>query len=287
MLRLRINNSSISSFHRYLSVSSILSCEPPRQFNQDVPSFKPLNEQHKKKIEEDKKKLSWRTSIVNQPGSFRTNFRVFTSDEDSPSTVAALSQPIDLRPSAIKKWWGRYQTRKERYLQQFIPERHEILGNDLAAAHFIIYRKGKVKFVGDRDWMKMDSEEDEIVPLPNKYDPSYELEAIDCENMLLHYEGLENIRRLKKLRYLSFKNIKFFDDWCLDRISGSEFVKLEVLDVSGTAVTANGLQALYRIPSLKKLILDFPGNEDHQFNLTIAMLQDIMPNLEISSSEKI
>lgn len=92
--------------------------------------------------------------------------------------------------------------------------------------------------------MEIKEEEPEHIPLPIKYDPNYELEAIKCDNLTLYYEGLDNIRRLKKLKYLSFCNVKLFDDWSLDRISGSEFSSLETLDISGTSVTANGLQVI-------------------------------------------
>lgn len=198
-----------------------------------------------------------------------------------------LAQPLDFSPSGIKKWWKDYKIRKERFLQQFIPERHETLGNDLAAAHFLLFRKGKVKFVGQADWMEVNIEDRADIPLPNKYNPHFEIEAIKCDGMELYYEGLENLRRLKKLVYLSFKDVFTFDDWCLDRVSGSEFERLTVLDISGTSVTANGLQALYRIPSLRKLIVTHPEREDPQWNLTLAMLQDIIPELEVISSNKI
>lgn len=109
------------------------------------------------------------------------------------------------------------------------------------------------------------------------------IEALKCDNMELYYEGLENIRRLTKLKYLSFKNVKQFDDWCLDRVSGSEFSSLEMLDLSGTNITEKGLQALYRVPTLRKLILDSP-QRDSAWKLVIAMLQEIIPNLEIVDS---
>jgi len=98
--------------------------------------------------------------------------------------------------------------------------------------------------------------------------------------MELYYEGLENVRRLYKLKYLSFKNVKQFDDWCLDRVSGSEFDVLEVLDLSGTSITEKGLQALYRITSLRKLILEDP-DRNIGWKLTLAMLQEAIPKLEI------
>lgn len=116
--------------------------------------------------------------------------------------------------------------------------------------------------------------------MPDKFVPNMFLEAIDCEGMKLYYEGLENVRRLKKLRYISFKGVKMFDDWCLDRVSGSEFESLEVLNVSETQISERGLQALYRVPSLKRLIVDEP-NRNANWQLTLAMLQDILPQLQI------
>lgn len=168
--------------------------------------------------------------------------------------------------------------KKERFFQQYIPERHQILGNDLATAHFIVHRKGKVRFVGETKWVQMD--EDDDYKLPDRYVHGLFIEAIDCEGMNLFYEGLENFRRLRNLKKASFKGIKNFGDWCLDRVSGSEFENLEELDLSGTNVTHLGLQALYRIPTLKRLIIDNPYRNT-EWQLTVAMLQEIMPELEI------
>jgi hypothetical protein len=129
--------------------------------------------------------------------------------------------------------------------------------------------------------MEIEEEMPHEIPLPKNFDPNYEIEAIKCDNMTLYYEGLENLRRLKKLKFFSLRNVKLFDDWGMDRISGSEFDVLETLDISGTSVTANGLQALYRMPSLRKLIADEKPEENIAWYLTVAMLQDINPNLEI------
>lgn len=94
--------------------------------------------------------------------------------------------------------------------------------------------------------------------------------------MELFYEGLENIRRLMHLRFMSFHNVRTLDDWSLDRISGSDFPALQVLDVSGTAVTERGLTALYRLPTLRMLIVDDP-KVSLSYELTCAMLADLMP----------
>ena len=209
-----------------------------------------------------------------------SGFKLFMGEDEGQKTtetfVTKVVQPIDLRPSSLVKAWKDGKEKQERFLQQYSAERQNALGNDLAAAHFLVFREGKVKFVNEDRWIKSES----YNSLPDRYVQTMHLEAIDCEGMELYYEGLENLRRLKHLKFASFKNIKKFDDWCVDRISGGEFESLEVLDISGTQVTEKGLQALYRIPSLKKLILDDP-NRNTQWQLVIAMLQEIIPELEI------
>lgn len=115
-------------------------------------------------------------------------------------------------------------------------------------------------------------------------DPKYKIERLRCDNMELYYEGLENIRRLDDLKYLSFYNVKEFDDWCLDRVSGSEFPSLEVLDITKTKVTERGLQALYRLPTLKTIYMSAPKRTT-ACELVIALLEDIMPTLTVKEGE--
>lgn len=154
------------------------------------------------------------------------------------------------------------------------------MGNNLAAAHFIVHRGGRIRFEGEQNWTQKD--ENENYTLPNKYVHGLFVEHIDCEKMKprIYYEGLENIRRLEKLKTISFKGNKYYGDWCLDRTSGSEYENLERLDLSGTKVTHRGLQGLYRIPSLKELVIDNPFRNT-EWLLVIAMLQEIMPELKI------
>jgi len=246
----------------------------------DVPSSKPLSEERQTKLKESQETLKWRQKPGDKPGAWYTNFKLFMEDDNpevKETLVTRFQQPIDLRPSALKKWWNFQSEKKERFMQQFIPDRHKILGNDLAAAHFLVFRNAKVKFVGESEWRQMDENDD--YDLPSNYVDGMFVEAIDCEGVDIYYEGLENIQRLKSLRFLSFKNVKSFDDWCVDRVSGSEFERLEVLNLSGTQISERGLQALYRVPSLRKLIVD---EKPHiEWKLTLAMLQDINPGLQV------
>lgn len=140
------------------------------------------------------------------------------------------------------------------------------------------------RFTNQQVWTQQS--EDGTYSLPSRFDANWLVEAIRCDGMELYYEGLENIRRLTKLKFLSFHNVKPFDDWCMDRISGSEFDVLEVLDISGTKVTERGLQALYRLPTLRALIVD-DAQQSKAMELTCAMLEELMPNLKITNAEAV
>lgn len=122
--------------------------------------------------------------------------------------------------------------------------------------------------------------------MPDRFDPSWSVEAIRCDDMELYYEGLDNVRRLERLKFLSFHNVKTFDDWCLDRVSGSEFSSLEVLDISGTQVTERGLCALYRIPTLRVLIVDDP-QVNKTYELTCALLEELNPEIKITQAQEV
>lgn len=106
---------------------------------------------HQKKIEEAKKRLQWRTPYSEQPTFWNSKFSLFTSDK----TDLASADIIDFLQTKFDFSWKGMKERRERkrvkmagLMQQFIPERHAILGNDLAAAHFICFRQGSVKYVG-------------------------------------------------------------------------------------------------------------------------------------------
>lgn len=139
------------------------------------------------------------------------------------------------------------------------------------------------RFTKSPNWVKRD--EDHEYDLPSRFDPEWVIDAINCEGMELFYEGLQNIRRLYELKSFSLKNVKQFDDWCLDRLAGNQFDKLEELDISGTNITANGLVAIPKIRSLKVLILS-DIKRSTTFELSLLMLEDIMPGLEVREAEK-
>lgn len=179
----------------------------------------------------------------------------------------------------FKSWLNDFGDRKLKIQQQYLKERHNALGTDLAAAHFIVYRGGSVKFCGHNDWVTHGKEEYDD-NLPRRYDPKFYVEALDLSGTNIIYEGLVNIFNLKNLKWLSFKNCPYFDDWCLDRISGAYCDNLEYLDVSNTKVTDRGISAIYRMYKLNTLNVHNISSSA-TFKLTCLMLEDINPNIKI------
>lgn len=235
----------------------------------------------REEFEADKQALSWRKKTPEVDG-FESKLKLFGNDNQTSDYIVMMQKPMNLTAwlSAKKK----KKEQQERYMQQFVPERHNILGNDLASAHFVLYRGGAVKFLNMPGWIR--GNEDPEFNLPSKFDPKFKVEGLKCDNMMLYYEGLENLRWLQYLKFLSFHNVGTFDDWCLDRVSGSQLDQIEVLDISGTKCTHRGLSCLYRLNSLKLLIVD-DVKQSIEFELSCSMLQEVLPKLKIDSASAI
>ncbi|CAL8080370.1 unnamed protein product [Orchesella dallaii] len=220
-----------------------------------------------------------------EPVTHRTNTDV----------LCALQADIDMRPENIRRWYANAVIEEEMKSQAYNPKRNSILGNDLAAAHFVVFRKGKVKFLGQKEWVtayRKDAkpetpEEDlpvmafDLCTLPTKYDPRFRVEALDCTGVSLHYEGLANFENLRYVKWLSLRDSPYVDDWCMDKIARIFNETLEFLDLSGCKrVTDKGIGTFHRCKNLKAIVVD---NMTHLPDLEIvcAMLEDVNPNLEI------
>lgn len=203
-----------------------------------------------------------------------------TDDPEKPKNFiwfpTASPKTTDFSIGTFPKWLAHQKVQAAKYDQRFIPERHEVLGPDLATAHFIIRRGGRIKFKNNDHWIEQD--EKGKYDLPDTYNPCYHLEAIDVR-FDMHYEGLSNLCGLMRLKWLSLKNCKNVDDWGLDKIS-AEFPELEYLDISDCEkITERGLESLYRMFSLKKLIVT-NHYKSVAFELTCLLLEDCMPELK-------
>ncbi|XP_058119422.1 distal membrane-arm assembly complex protein 2 [Anopheles ziemanni] len=255
----------------------------PSKDNIEIGPKANLDPELEKQIESDKQRLQWRTPYSERPDSFYSAFKLFASENRNSELVEKMQQPINLAPAAILEWWQKRRANIEAHMQKFIPERHATLGDDIATAHFIVHRGGSVRFRGDTQWIKMD--DDDQYDLPRHHVPGMVLEEVRCDGMQLFYEGMENIQKLLRLKHLSFENVSLFDDWYLDRISGNTLPSLEKLNLRGTAITHRGLNCLYRLPSLKLLLVDDPEKDIH-WKLTVAMLEEWNPSLRVASSDQ-
>lgn len=226
-----------------------------------------------------KEDMQWRTPWHQKEGQYYSMLRTFYSEDNNSYVLKFLQQPINLTPAAIKNWWMKREEKKKIMLQQYIPERNQILGNELAAAHFIVYREGLVKFFGEESWVKKNELGE--YSLPKHYQDNMFLQAIDCTDMELYYEGLVNLRDLRQVEWLSLNGCEKLDDWAIDRISYQFRESLLYLDLRNMPlVTFRGLGALYKMDKLKILYVDdnFISSE---FEMTCLLLQELKPDLDI------
>lgn len=95
-----------------------------------------------RKVEESKKRLKWRP-LREREGSLWADGLRFLAPERTKAIFDALRHPMDQQSLKI-----RFQRRMEDanvMEQRFNPDRHRILGNDLATAHFVVSRGGQVR----------------------------------------------------------------------------------------------------------------------------------------------
>lgn len=99
--------------------------------------------------------------------------------------------------------------------------------------------------------------------------------GIDARYSLLGYEGLEQLRSCKNLKYLNASYARIFDNHCLTRLH-MVGETLEYLDLSGSSVNVKGLGYLRLLPNLKWINLsNLPEQEDIERYL--PYIQEIVP----------
>lgn len=100
------------------------------------------------KVAAAKETLKWRRPYSEVEGVWSSKFKVFSKDRNDMDTgmIAFIQQPFDFSLKARREKRERKRVADERFMQQFVPERHQMLGNDLAAAHFLVHRGGAVKY---------------------------------------------------------------------------------------------------------------------------------------------
>lgn len=193
--------------------------------------------------------------------------------------VHSLQKPINLSPKAIQQWYKRWSSAKAVFDQSFLEDRVAALGCELAAAHFIVYRGGRIRVKGSEEWITMDK--GGYDNLPRHFTPGFFVDSIDASGTGLLYEGLECLGNLDYLQSLNLSNCPHIDDWCIDRICGQFSNTLKYLNISNcTSITGLGFAALARLKGLKSL--DITGlHKIKDIQLLCLLLEDVIPNIEI------
>lgn len=176
-----------------------------------------------------------------------------------------------------KHWWEHNKLKYRKMAQKYRYDKNEALGPDIATAKFVLISGGRVKFVNQNDWIDVTNKK-ETSKIPSEYQPEFILEGIDLRGYPLEYENLYTICNLYHLKWLSLRGCDTINDWSIDKLA-AEYPTLEYLDISECKnVTDRGLQALYKAPNLKRLVVtDF--SKSAAFELTCLLLQEINPYL--------
>lgn len=99
-----------------------------------------------RKLAESRERLKWRTPYNERDTEWYSKFKVFAPNKNEDTDfIAFMQQPLDFSMTSIRAKNERKRIKTEKYMQQFIPDRHQMLGNDLATAHFLVHRGGSVK----------------------------------------------------------------------------------------------------------------------------------------------
>ncbi|RVE49334.1 hypothetical protein evm_006047 [Chilo suppressalis] len=224
----------------------------------------------------------WRKPWIKREGEWQSKLSLFVEKSPNPDIMYIFSQIPEFTIQKAKRWWAQIKSYQEIENQRFLPERVAALGSNLAAVHFFTFRQCSVRLKDSQEWIKGDIT---TLKLPDHYVDGYYVEAIDCTNFHhngIRYEGLENLRQLNFLKWLSLKNNKNVDVWCLDRLAGLCGRTLEYLDISGCNICTGCIFALARIKALKLLVITDPG-DDFTLQAALSMLEEENPSLLINA----
>ncbi|KAL7636337.1 UNVERIFIED_CONTAM: hypothetical protein RMT77_013096 [Armadillidium vulgare] len=179
----------------------------------------------------------------------------------------------------FKEYMKKVKLRGDLLAQRYIDDRVDLLGPDLAAAHFIVHREGKVRFKGHEEWTQRN--EDFEYSLPKLYDVNYLVEEIDVSEMSIMYDGLQNMENLKFLKTFKACKCPNFNDWCMDRISYQFENTLEELDISHCPkITGKGLEVIAKFKKLK--LLKLHGLEHiENAKLICLLIEECLPGIKI------
>ncbi|XP_039760261.1 distal membrane-arm assembly complex protein 2 isoform X1 [Pararge aegeria] len=225
----------------------------------------------------------WRRPWIQRDGEWSSKLSVFVEKSPSMHVLNAMQKIPDLTVQDVKEWWGQMKLIQEIENQRYLPERVAALGVNLGAVHFFTYRQCAVRVKGQTEWIEGDITS---LNLPDSFRDGYYVESIDCTKFHhngIRYEGLQNLLGLSFLKWLSLKNNRNVDVWCLDRIAGQNGNSLEFLNIEGCNLCPGGVHAIARMEALKILEVSDPG-DNIQLQAALSILEQERPHLLINAS---
>ncbi|XP_013186211.1 uncharacterized protein LOC106131606 [Amyelois transitella] len=266
---------NLNRWCRPLFITSRHYCEHKSIYERDEAGEKP-------RLVRGKPYPEWRKPWIKRDGEWKSKLSVFIEKNPSPDIMYALSNIPNLTMDQIKQWWAHMKVVQEIENQRRLPERIAALGSNLAALHFFTYRGCAVRMKGSKEWVAGDAL---TLKLPTSYIDGHFVEAVDCTHFHhngIRFEGIENLLGLNFLKWLSLKNNRHVDVWCLDRLSGQNGKTLEYLDISGCNLCVGCIVAISRMNALKYLVLTDPG-PNIKLQAAISQLEEEKPHLLIKA----
>ncbi|KAI5695839.1 hypothetical protein M8J76_005829 [Diaphorina citri] len=239
----------------------------------------PVNEKQKKLIEDFRRSREYNEAYTRmQAKEGKSRYQQMIS---AIRPMNVFDTPFTL--DNISVYLANTKRKMEIKSQSYNELRIEKLGHDIGAAHFVLFRRGAVKFYGMDKWLRWTTEKKytDVEGLPGFYKEGYQIEAIDLGNVNVYYEGLKNLEPLKRMTFLSLENNPLVDDWYLDYLSN--FPSLEYLNLKNCPLISHrGIAILHKLDRLQTLLLKndktTPSNE---MKLAVLNLLEYNPGLSI------
>lgn len=172
----------------------------------------------------------------------------------------------------IKQFWEDFKRERLIKAQKLNLFEHKELGSDLAIARFVVnYCRGQVRNENHR-WIEKEAD------LPKYFSKSFKVTGIYARNSLIRSEGVDNFVGLDNLEILDLRNNTRLDDFACDQLARQfrNSKTLTTINLShNPAISVHGLDVLFKIPSLKKIVaIDTGASKYPMIDLFVLAAED-------------
>lgn len=173
---------------------------------------------------------------------------------------------------AIKQKWHNYKMSKVREVQTIDVKAHAEIGSDLAVARFVTDTLGGTIRNEKGHWIRKKGD------LPPEFVESFKVTSIKAKKSGLIDEGIDNFVGLNKLESIDLSANPKLDDFACDQLARQfrSSKTLTEIDISDNPhISLYGLDVLFRIPSIKRIIaLNTLASEHQDVDLFVVCAED-------------